>query len=123
MGSIFEAKDPRGIKIYCSESQWIQHIIPPETGHPIMKENIDAIIETLSSPDNIYESHDSEPPLEYREVYSKEVKDATYYNYTPYTKVIVTVLGGCGEVITAYNSKNPVAGVKGEAIYVGSNKD
>lgn len=119
MSDFIEAKDPRGVKVYCSKPQWENHIIADPTGHPIMKDNIDAIIETIESPDYIFESHDSTPPLDYREVYSKEVPSATYYSKRlPYTKVVVAVIGGSGEMITAYPAKNPTGGTKGDAIFV-----
>lgn len=119
MGNILEAKDPRGVKIYISESTWDEHIIMEPTGHPMMKENLDAIAKTIASPEKIYESKDSDPEhLDYREVYVKEVPSATYYNErVPYTKVVTRVLGGSGEVITAFPAKNPTGGIKGDAIY------
>ena len=117
MSDFIEAIDPRGVKIYCTLSQWENHIVADPTGHPIMRDNVQAIIETLKSPDYIYESHDSDPPLDYREVFSKEVESATYYSMVPYTKVVVAVVGGSGEVITAYPAKNPTGGTKGKAIY------
>ena len=124
MAKIFEAKDPRGFTVYCEESQWKQHIIPPLTGHPIMQNNLDAIIETITSPEVIYESHDSSPPLDSREVYCKKVKSSTYYSTTsPYTKVVVSICGGSGEVITAYPAKNVDGGTRGDAIYCEQNEN
>lgn len=119
---MIETKDPRGIKIYCTQSQWDNHIIA-ESGHTMMQENIPAIIETLQNPDYIYESHDSKPSLDYREVFSKRVPSATYYSKIPYTKVVVAIIGGSGEVITAYPAKNPTGGTKGEAIYNANNEN
>ena len=116
MSDIIEEKDPRGVKIYCTQKQWENHIVA-DTGHPVMKENLLAVQETLRSPEYIYESHDSEPPLGYREVYSKKVPSASYYSTAPYTKAIVNVIGGSGELITAYPAKNPTGGTKGEPIY------
>ena len=123
MSDILKVKDPRGVSVYCSENQWERHIINELTGQPIMKDNVEAIIDTIRSPDNIYESHDSDPPLDYREIYSKETKCATYYGYAPHTKVVLSVVGGGGEVVTAYPSKNPIAGTKGEAIYIANNEN
>lgn len=89
-----------------------------------MKDNIPAIIETVKNPDYIGESHDSEPPFDYREVYSKVVKSATYYDEdTPYTKVIVHISGGYGEIISAYDANNPTGGTKGDLIYSANNDD
>lgn len=120
MSDIFEVKDKRGIKIYCTQDQWNNHII---CGHTIMQENLHAVVETLLDPDYIYESHDSNPPLDYREVFSKQVPGATYYPKVPYTKVIVSVGGGGGEVITAYPAKDPTGGTKGGAIYSADNEN
>lgn len=122
MGDFIEARDPRGIKVFCSKSQWEHHIVNNDTGHPIMQDNIDAIIKTIQSPDFIFESHDSDPPLDYREVYSKEVASATYYDKIPYTVVVVSSLGGSAEVITTYPAKKPDGGTRGEAIYRGNNE-
>lgn len=122
MSNILEAKDPRGIKIYCTKSQWVQHIVS-STGHPIMEDNLDAILETICHPDYIYESHDSEPPLDGRDVYIKEIKSASYHSFTPYTKVVAVVGGGSGEVVTAFNAKSITGGTQGEAKYCATNED
>lgn len=92
MGILFEAIDPNGITIYCEKAQWENHVI---MGHPNMSDNISAIIETISQPDVIYESHDSDPP-EYRQLYCKHTKNATYSSKVPYTKVIAYIGGGMG---------------------------
>ena len=118
MGDFIEAKDPRGLKIYCTKAQWENHIVADLTGHPIMKENIPAILETLQNPDFTRESNDSNPPFDYREVYVKEVEFATYHSKSPFTKVVVSILGGSGEIVTAYNSGNQTGGMKGDDIYV-----
>lgn len=123
MSDFIEARDPRGVKITCSKSQWENHIIASGTGHTIMKDNVKAIIETIEEPDYIFESHDSKPSLDYREVYSKETKGATYYSNAPYTKVVVVTIGGSGEIITAYPAKNPTGGTKGDAIYRANHED
>lgn len=122
MSDFIEAKDPHGVRIFCTRDQREQHIVS-ESGHTIMKDNVSAIIETLSHPDYIYESHDSAPPRDYREVYSKEVKSDTYYSKVPFTKVVVSVVGGSGEVITAYPAKNPWGGTQGGAIYSENNEN
>lgn len=117
MGNVIETKGFRGLNFYCTESQWENHVIAEPTGHPIMKNNIAAIIETVQHPDRIYESHDSKPPLDYRQIYCKEVDFATYHSKAPITKVVVSVLGNSGEIVTAYDSKNYTGGTKGEALY------
>lgn len=39
------------------------------------------------------------------------------YNNAKYTKVVASICGGTGEVITAYPSRNETGGTKGEARY------
>lgn len=120
MGNIIEERDRNGIRITCSDSQWTSHI---SMNHTIMKDNIEAVKETIINPDYIFESHDSNPPLDDRRIYTKEVTTATYHNKIPYTHVIVSVCGGTGEVVTAYPAKNPRSGsLKGEALYVAEGK-
>lgn len=119
MPNVIEAIDKDGIRISCSLDQWNNHIID---GHPIMSKNIDAVKETIVCPDYIYYSHDSNPPLDERRIYSKEVSFATYHDKTPYTKVVVSICGGYGEVVTAYNGKNPKGGTVGEALYIAEGK-
>lgn len=86
-----------------------------------MKDNIPAIIETLKSPDYIWESKDSDPPSKYREVYSKDVDTATYHSKKPYTKVVIEINGGSGVIVTAFPAKDPKQGTKGEAILDATN--
>lgn len=115
MSVYFEATDPRGIHVRCTKEQWINHIVD---GHSMMEGNEDAIRKTISSPEFIYESHDSDPPMDYREVYSRREESASYYTPTvPYTKVVVSTLGNGGEVISAYPAKNATGGTKGEPVY------
>lgn len=121
MSNVVEAKDPRGITVYCTAEQWETHIVAP-TGHPMMQDNIDAIVETIESPDYIFESHDSDPPMDYREIYSKATPRATYHRSIPCTIVVVSSIGGSAEIITAYPAKKPDGGTKGEAIYIGNDE-
>lgn len=120
MDKVFEATDPTGVKIYVERSQWENHIIDRAdgTGHPIMEDNIPAIIDTIERPEYIGESTDSNPPSDYRVMYIKASPHATYFgSKAPYTKVVASVLGGSGEVVTAYNAKYVEGGWKGELIY------
>ena len=122
MADIISEKDPRGIHVTCSERQWSEHIMP---GHAIMANNMEAVAKTIRNPDAIYESHDSDPPLDYREVYVKKEESATYYNSkAPYTKVVTSALGGASEIVTAFNAKSMYGGMlEGkEAIYVAKPK-
>lgn len=118
MADIISEKDPRGIRVTCSERQWAEHII---AGHALMADNVESVANTIRDPDAIYESHDSDPPLDYREVYVKKEESATYYNSkAPYTKVVTSALGGAAEIITAFNAKSLFGGmIEGEeAIYI-----
>lgn len=118
MADIISEKDPRGIHVTCSERQWAKHII---AGHALMADNVESVANTIRDPDAIYESHDSDPPLDYREVYVKKEESATYYNSkAPYTKVVTSALGGAAEIITAFNAKSLFGGmIEGEeAIYI-----
>lgn len=120
MDKVFEATDPTGVKIYVERSQWENHIIDRAdgTGHPIMEDNMPAIIDTIERPEYIGESTDSNPPADYRVMYIKASPHATYFrSKAPYTKVVASVLGGSGEVVTTYNAKCVKGGWKGELIY------
>jgi len=114
MPELFREKDPRGVKVYITKAQWERHVT---FEHEEMGENLDAIIQTVIAPDSIYESHDSEPPMDYREIYNKEVKTATYYPEHRLTRVVVSTSGGGAEIITAYPGDTETQGTVGEAIY------
>ena len=114
MAELFRKKDPRGVEVYASEEQWEHHIV---FQHEDMEDNLDAVVQTVLAPDSIYESHDSAPPMDYREVYNKEVKSASYYPRHKYTKVVVSTLGGGAEVITSYPGNSETQGTVGEAVY------
>lgn len=116
MSEIIRQKDPRGVVVYCEESQWNNHII---LNHPIMCGNESSVAETIEEPMTIYESHDSDPPMGYREIYCKETPSATYYSKgLRFTKVVVSTIGGSGEVVTAFPSKSAMGGSIGDAIYI-----
>ena len=112
---VLEEKDRRGIVFSCSAAQWNEHII---RGHSVMSKNLAAVAATVRDPDYIYESHDSNRPLDYREVLYKKVPDATYYSdRVPYTVVVASVLADNGEIVTAYPSRKIGGGTIGKAIY------
>lgn len=122
MAEKFRKKDPMGIQVYCTDEQWDGHIIE---GHPEMKDNIQAVVSTIEDPDYIYESHDSDPPMDERRIYNKIEAGGTYDKYAPVTKVVVSVLGGSGEVVAAYDARTVTGGAMQdesggykEAIYV-----
>lgn len=124
MSNVFEARDPNGVRIYCETQNWNQHIL---LGHPMMRDNIHAIVETVEKPDYIFESHDSSPPKDYRQVYVKESKSATYYSSSSgkpmLTKVVASVCGGSGETITTFPTLSSHGGTKGDPLYRGKNDD
>lgn len=116
MPNVFEVKDRNGIKIYCTEEQWKNHIV---LNHGIMEHNLEAIVETVQNPDIILPSHDTNPPLDDRRIYTKKAKTATYYPKLEYTHVITSISGGSGEVVTAYPNNSLTSGSNGEeAIYI-----
>lgn len=116
MPNIFEVKDRNGITIYCTEAQWYGHVVE---NHGIMEHNVEAIIETIKAPEIILPSHDTNPPLDERRIYTKESEIATYHPKVKYTHVIVSVCGGSGEVVTAYPNNSLTSGSSGEeAIYI-----
>lgn len=121
MDKILVEKDKRGITFSCTTDRWNGHIVQ---GHSMMANNLAAVAETVRDPDYIYESHDSNPPLNYREVLYKEVPSATYYSdKLPYTTVVASVLGGSAEIVTAYPSKKLGGGTQGEAIFCADDED
>ena len=122
MPDIISEKDPKGLRITCSEKQWKEHII---SGHPIMKENLEAVIDTIKSPNYIYESKDSDPPDSFRLLYTKSATSATYYSKGVHTRVVVNIDGGYGTVVTAYPVKQFTSGIKEgkEAIYIAERYD
>ena len=80
--NLFEKPSPLGYTVCCSKKAWEDHIIS-ETGHPIMKNNLPAVGETIESPDAVYGSNQWPD----RDVYFKRCASATYGD-SMYTKVI-----------------------------------
>ena len=109
MENLFRITDPRGIEITCNKLRWENHVI---SNKPIMKENVDAVKNTVETPDVIYgsEGHLS------RDVYFKKDSGATFSDMF-FTKVIVEVGEKKGEVVTAF-PKEHIAGNIGELKYV-----
>lgn len=121
MPNIISSRDPRGITVSCTYDQWEQHVVL----HQEIAENIEAVVETIENPDAIYESHNSRPVMDYREMYVKEVKTASYYPKLKYTKVITSSMGSSAEIITAYSAKNMQNGsMPGkEAVYLANQEE
>lgn len=105
---IFSTRDPRGVEVSCTHGRWNNHII---TGHTIMKDNLQAVIETIESPERICQS--SQYPE--RDVYFGRTSSATY-NDELYTKVIVhiDIETQTGSVVTAFPQYGMTGGVDEE---------
>ena len=100
----FSIQDPRGVTISCSEERWEGHIV---SGHPIMKNNLNAVVEALSDPDKIFSSIESVDS----EIYFKKSETPTYGERF-YTKVVTTYTGGStSEVVSAWNQKEIKGGI------------
>lgn len=80
---LFIENSPLGYKVVCYKNDWEEHIISP-SGHPIMKNNLRAVRETIAKPEVIYSSNQ----WPNRDVYFKRCSSATYSDKM-YTKVIV----------------------------------
>lgn len=96
--NLFEVVDRRGYFVVCSKSQWDNHI---SIIHPEIKDDPEAVIDAIESPDYIYQSNEHEN----RDVYFKKVESTV----DEHIKVIVQISSNFGEVVTAF----PKEGVKG----------
>lgn len=92
---IIKASSPLGYTVRCSKDQWETHI---KENHPVMSNNVPAIIDAIENPVVIYSSRDNPN----RDVYFGMSSLATYSNKL-YTKVIVS-------------EKDAYANVRGNAI-------
>ena len=100
---LFTETSPLGYKVACHKSVWEDHIVQ-QSGHPIMKDNLHAVQETIATPDVVYGSNE----WPNRDVYFKQCSTATYGDKM-YTKVIVNtpdVNNDTGSVVTAWPQKN-----------------
>lgn len=100
MGEFFCVKDPRGISISCSTEQWYEHVV---SRREFMRNNVQAVSETLMLPDLIYQ----DPKHPNREIYIKSGNMTTRsYGNDLYTHVIVqNVTNSSSELITAWPSE------------------
>lgn len=110
MSDIFTVSNYRGEMVSCSEERWNVHIFE---NHPIMKENMDAVKDTIVDPDAVYESNTN--PL--REV---SFKKSLHSSYRCLTKVIVEYgsYNGTtfGKVVTAFPKETETGGI-GDVVY------
>lgn len=105
MNDIFTVNNYRGESVSCSEEQWKVHI---SRNHPIMARNIDAVKDTITDPDTVYESNTNPK----REV---SFKKSPYSSYRCLTKVIVEYKSYAGatygEVVTAFPKETETGGI------------
>lgn len=95
--------DVFGDTVSCSTSQWNSHIV---SGHPIMKNNMDAVVDTINSPEAVYQSN----TYDSRKIFFKKSSYSTYDSSRFHTKVVVDYLSQTGgEIVTAF----PIQGIKG----------
>lgn len=100
MDDIFNVRDPRGINISCSSDQWYNHVV---SQREFMRNNLQAVSETLMLPDEIYQ----DPKHENREVYIKSGggMNTKSYSNSLHTHVVVENINSSSSVlITAWPS-------------------
>ncbi len=97
MANVFEATDPRGRRVTCTDETWDNHIL---TGHPIMEGQEGDVQAAIQKP-TIGIFRDAH--FEDREVYYL-LKRRTY------VKVVVRFDGDVGTVITAFETDSPKRG-------------
>lgn len=91
--NIFTVNNYRGEAVFCTKERWENHVV---AGHPIMEKNIEAVKDTISDPDSVYES-------------SRNPKREVMFKRSPYsTQKIFT------EVVVEYSSYSGV--VSGELV-------
>ena len=107
---VFTVNNYRGEAVFCTKERWENHIV---AGHPIMEENIEAVKDTISDPDSVYES--SKIPK--REIMFKQSPHSTYKGFT---KAIVEYSSYSGvvsgEVVTAFPKESERGGI-GNVLY------
>lgn len=107
MGNIIETKDVFGEEVICSHGAWMGHVLP---NHPVMKDNLSAVKDTIESPEAVFESSQNKD----RKVYFKESKSSTY---NMYTKVVTKSIGeNVSEIVSAWPQKEIKGGI-GDEIY------
>ena len=110
----FVVNNFKGLQVSCSEEQWKEHVV---STHSIMKNNIEAVKDTIIDPDSVYKTN---KPID-REVYFKLSALATYSTKF-YTKVVVEYKNDCGELVTAFPSRSETGGI-GDVVYKRESKD
>ena len=110
----FVVNNFKGVQVSCSETQWTEHVV---SAHPIMKNNIEAVKDTIIDPDSVYKTN---KPVN-REVYFK-LSDLATYSTNFYTKVVVEYKNDRGELVTAFPSRSETGGI-GDVVYKRESKD
>ena len=107
MGNVIETKDILGEEVICSHQSWMGHIL---NNHPVMRNNLSAVKDTVENPEAIYESNqDSE-----RIVYFKQ---SSLSSYGGYTKVVTkNIAENKSEIVTAWPQRGIKGGI-GDEIY------
>lgn len=107
MGNKIETKDIKNEEVICSDKVWFGHIV---MNHPIMKNNLEAVKDTIENPEVIHlSSEDSD-----RKVYFKKSELSTY---NMYTKVVTkTVQENKSEIVSSWPQKSIKGGI-GVEIY------
>lgn len=105
---LFSVINYNGKQVKCSVEQWNNHIA---SSHQIMKNNVEAVKDTIVKPDIVYESNQNPK----REVYFKKSLIPTYKDKF-FTKVIVEYRNNAGEVVTAFPQPTESGGI-GNVVY------
>ena len=97
---LFEVEDPRGKKVFCTNTQWIDHIIPPWRDHAELNGHEAGVREAIEKPLAIYTS----AKVPGREVYYAYSTIGTYTHL--YLRIVVEPNGF---VVTAMHVANQEA--------------
>lgn len=103
MANLFEVVDPRGIRIYCTISQWNDHIVISRNndGLSVDEEWKNLVITTIEKPIILAQDKD----FSNRNVYYSRPGRSAFY-----MKVIIEIKRNTGRVITAFETNNVKTG-------------
>lgn len=107
MGNKIDTQDILGERVICSDATWFGHIV---AGHPIMRNNLQAVKNAIEVPEAVYKSSTDEN----RKVYFKSTSSSSYEMYT---KVVTqSVSDDKSEIVSAWPQKSIKGGI-GVEIY------
>lgn len=107
MSNKIEITDIFGERVICSRDTWYGHIA---TGHPIMKNNVEAVVDTIQSPEAVFRSAETSD----RKVY---FKNSELSSYNMYTKVVTKSVGSqVNEIVSAWPQQK-IGGNIGDELY------